>query len=238
MYVQVIPLFTKSDDDVFRFITENFEEIDQTTGSSLQFVLPKVARAGEAAGIAELFSIRGPKGRYSGLLRSDLPCFWVEDEKEHVIILMPNGAAAINQYIRSMTDAAEAGKDARGIKAWVGEKIAADFRERNPIAGFTTALLRSAIEDLGMKKSTERLLALIFGISFITAILVLAVAFPSPSAFQYQVFRIVLALAAAGFVSMTPGFIEVTISKFLRAGGALAVFAIVYFYNPAALVAS
>jgi hypothetical protein len=65
---------------------------------------------------------------------------------------------------------------------------------------------------------------------------VLAIVFPKPYPFQYQVFRIVLALAAAGFVSMTPGFIEVRISTFLRAGGALAVFAIVYFYNPASLV--
>ena len=37
---------------------------------------------------------------------------------------------------------------------------------------------------------------------------------------------------------MIPGFITVSVSTWLRAGGALAVFAVVYFYNPAALVTS
>ena len=80
-------------------------------------------------------------------------------------------------------------------------------------------------------------LAFIFGAIFITTLIVLAVAFPKPTSFQEGVFRIVLSLAAAGVASMIPGFLNVelgpSIGVLVRAGGALAVFAIVFFFNPA-----
>lgn len=53
-----------------------------------------------------------------------------------------------------------------------------------------------------------------------------------------MIFRSVLSLAAAGVAAMIPGVISLSVSKWLRAGGALAVFSAVYFYNPAALVSS
>lgn len=87
-----------------------------------------------------------------------------------------------------------------------------------------------------MNKKTERVLAFGFGIVFVIALLVLALAVPTPTPFQYTIFRVVLALVAAGVAAMIPGFLQVTIPDWLRAGGALAVFVIVYFYNPAALV--
>jgi len=86
-----------------------------------------------------------------------------------------------------------------------------------------------------MLKSDEKKLAYIFGVVFVVVLLVIAVFIPSPSAFQYTVFRIVLALAAAGVAAMIPGFLQVQVSTWLRAGGALAIFVIVYFYAPAAL---
>jgi hypothetical protein len=88
-----------------------------------------------------------------------------------------------------------------------------------------------------MTKSQERLLAFIFGAVFVIALIALAIVFPSPTAFQYTVFRIVLALAVAGVASMISGFLEITLSPWLRAGGALAVFSIVYFYSPAQMIA-
>jgi hypothetical protein len=65
----------------------------------------------------------------------------------------------------------------------------------------------------------------------------LAIAFPAPTAFQYTVFRIVLALAAAGVGALVPGFLEIRYKSMIRAGGALAMFVIIYFVSPAALVA-
>lgn len=86
-----------------------------------------------------------------------------------------------------------------------------------------------------MQKSHEKVLAFVFGVVFVVVLLAVAFFVPNPTAFQYTVFRIVLALAAAGVAAMIPGFLQVNISTWLRAGGALAIFVIVYFYAPAAL---
>jgi hypothetical protein len=85
-------------------------------------------------------------------------------------------------------------------------------------------------------KTQQQVTAFVFGVVFVLVLLAVAFAVPNPSDFQYVVFKTVLALAAAGAAAMIPGFIHVTISKFVRAGGALAVFAIVFFYSPAAAV--
>jgi hypothetical protein len=84
-------------------------------------------------------------------------------------------------------------------------------------------------------------LAFAFGIVFIVTLLFLANGFPNPTPFQYNVFRIVLAIAMAGVASVIPGIIQVQIpgirsdTPLVRAGGALAVFVVVYFYSPAGM---
>jgi hypothetical protein len=85
-------------------------------------------------------------------------------------------------------------------------------------------------------KSQQQVSAFAFGIVFIITMLTLAITVPEPTAFQYTVFRIVLALATAGIAAMIPGFLHVETPGWMRAGGALAVFVLVYFYNPASLV--
>src|SRR4029077_13817790 len=81
------------------------------------------------------------------------------------------------------------------------------------------------------------LLAFAFGVVSLTAILVLAVAIPSPTVTQFESFRIVIALAAGGLAAVIPGLLDVRFGgtgRFaLRAGGALGVFVIVYFFSPA-----
>ena len=89
-----------------------------------------------------------------------------------------------------------------------------------------------------MNKSSERLLAYVFGVVFVSAILALAVFVPEPKPFQYTVFRIVLALAAAGVATVISGFLTINLNTMIRAGGALAVFVIVYFFSPAQYVTS
>lgn len=80
-----------------------------------------------------------------------------------------------------------------------------------------------------------------FGVSFVLLLLFLAIKFPEPTPFQYNVFRTVLSLAVAGVASMIPGFIKLDLKSgqdlAIRAGGALAVFVFCYFFNPAKLVA-
>lgn len=86
-----------------------------------------------------------------------------------------------------------------------------------------------------MSKKLQTILSFVFGVVFVVVLLVIAFLQPEPSSFQYSVFRTVLALAGAGAVAVFPGFIEVALGNWLRAGGALAVFVVLYFWNPALL---
>jgi len=82
----------------------------------------------------------------------------------------------------------------------------------------------------------EKILAFTFGVVFVIALIVLSIYFPSPSSFQYVVFRIVLALSAAGIAAIIPGFVEIKMKRIIQAGGAIAVFVIVYFFSPVSLM--
>lgn len=89
-----------------------------------------------------------------------------------------------------------------------------------------------------MKKlPIDVLLAFLTGIAFLTILLVIALAIPYPTRFQLLVFRVILALAAAGLGAVIPGFINIDLAfaakTAIRAGGAIALFVIIYFFNPA-----
>ena len=89
--------------------------------------------------------------------------------------------------------------------------------------------------------TTQIVVAFAFGLILVSTVLVLAVRFPNPTPFQYNVFRTVLSLAAAGVAAMIPGFINIewdTTGLLIRAGGTLAIFVIVFFFNPAMLPAA
>ena len=78
-------------------------------------------------------------------------------------------------------------------------------------------------------------LAFGFGAVFLATVLVIAIRYPNPTPFQGQVFRAILAISMAGVASVVPGFLEVGTDiegLAIRAGGALAVFVIVYFVAP------
>ena len=80
----------------------------------------------------------------------------------------------------------------------------------------------------------EKIAGFVFGVSFFIALLVFTVVIPEPTATQYATFKTILAIAAAGIAGILTGFIQVegTFQKFaLRAGGALAVFVIVFFFT-------
>ncbi|MFC7478483.1 DUF4019 domain-containing protein [Dankookia sp. GCM10030260] len=76
------------------------------------------------------------------------------------------------------------------------------------------------------------LMAFIFGVAFLLIMLGFAVGFPNPTSFQIQVFMTVLSTAAAGVGAVLPGYIEFKYKNMLRAGGAFALFAIVWFSQP------
>jgi len=85
--------------------------------------------------------------------------------------------------------------------------------------------------------SAQTIAVFIFGVALILTMLILALKFPRPTHFQYNIFRITFALASAGVAAVIPGFIDLKISPssylLVRAGGALGVFVLVFFFNPA-----
>ena len=78
--------------------------------------------------------------------------------------------------------------------------------------------------------------ATVIGVFFISVLLVLAVFIPEPTAFQNFVFRVVLALAAGALGAIIPGFLNVQYKGLWRAGGAVALFVLVYSVNPPSLI--
>ena len=82
----------------------------------------------------------------------------------------------------------------------------------------------------------EKIAGLVFGVIFVTALLLLNVFIPEPSPTQYATFKTILALAAAGVGGILAGtlYIKGSIQKWsVRAGGALAIFLVIYFFTPA-----
>jgi hypothetical protein len=82
----------------------------------------------------------------------------------------------------------------------------------------------------------EKIVGFIFGVAFVTALLILSVFIPNPTPSQYSTFQTILALAAAGVGGILAGTIQVkgSIQKWsVRAGGAIALFVIVFFFAPA-----
>ena len=82
----------------------------------------------------------------------------------------------------------------------------------------------------------EKIAGFIFGLVFITALLTLVVVIPTPTPTQYVVFKTVLALAAAGIGGILAGFLHVEgkmAQMTTRAGGAFALFILVFFFSPA-----
>ena len=89
---------------------------------------------------------------------------------------------------------------------------------------------------------TSAILAFIFGVTFVTALLALVIFIPDPTPGQFEVIKVILALAAGGVAAIIPGTLTLNLgvgtNLALRAGGALAVFAVVYFYSPAHWISS
>lgn len=74
------------------------------------------------------------------------------------------------------------------------------------------------------------ILAFSFGTLFVATLLAIAVFIRNPTPFLYTVSRVILALAGAGVATVIPGLLNVTVSTVVKASGALAVFAIIYFF--------
>jgi len=83
-----------------------------------------------------------------------------------------------------------------------------------------------------MKNKFQAIFLPTFGVVFLLGILFVAYFTPYPSSFQSGTFWVALCLAAAACAALIPGFIEFQYQGLVRAGGAIAIFAIMYFCSP------
>lgn len=232
-YLQAVPLYLPSDEAAGRFFSKFRDEASAVTGTAITVLLPTPLANGELKAVEELFTVDladpGKKKRYPGLKWADLPCLWLEDDQGGTaIISLKQDITDVSRQVRLLRDAAGERETAQAVKQRMDELLVQE-------AAVTPWM--KAQKEVQLQPATEKLIALICGVVFVAVILVIALFVPKPEPFQVAVFRIVLSIAAAGFVSMTPGFINLKLGGWLQAGGALAVFAIVFFFNPVSLVA-
>jgi hypothetical protein len=123
-------------------------------------------------------------------------------------------------------------------KKWRKGPVCVDLTNRNYEVVFEEVSLPQSSTG---PSTWEKILVFIFGLTFVIVLLLVALAVPNPTDFQLFVFRIVLALAAAGVAALIPGFLNIeskTALYAVRAGGALGVFLLIYLVNPPALLHS
>ncbi|MFO1498377.1 MAG: hypothetical protein U1G07_08300 [Verrucomicrobiota bacterium] len=116
------------------------------------------------------------------------------------------------------------------------EQLPEDCRE---IALSLVSTALATTEGTASMQTWEKITMMAAGIIFVGVLLALAWFVPEPTAFQFFVFRVVLALAGSAFVSALPGLLQVEgriKSWVVRAGGSLGVFVLIYSLNPPRLL--
>ena len=104
------------------------------------------------------------------------------------------------------------------------------------ISALDDAHKKEGINPPALLSNWEKITGFVFGVTFVTALLSLSVFIPDPTPAQHATFKTILALAAAGVGGILAGTIHVkgSIQKWsVRAGGAIALFVIVFFFTPA-----
>ena len=142
--------------------------------------------------------------------------------------------AAVDRIIADLLKAPEGEKLAQLKRAI--SNLPAEFRDAAEMPALQTETLTR--EHASGQKLQPWQIATV-GTLFIGVMIVIALLVKNPTPFQYQVFRVVLALAASGVAGALPGYLEIEskiLKNSIRAGGALAVFWIVYSINPPELL--
>jgi hypothetical protein len=105
-----------------------------------------------------------------------------------------------------------------------------------------TVNLQKLPDPLPPPEQWPKVVAVISGLTFLVAILIVAIFIPYPSPFRLFVFRIILASAAAGFGAALPGVLGIRVAPIphitIEAGGSIAFFVLIYVINPARLMSS
>lgn len=107
----------------------------------------------------------------------------------------------------------------------------------------TLALVpQNIVESIALENNKQDLLkkVAISGSLGVFVMLFVAIFIPTPTEFQYFIFRVIISISGAGIGGIIPGFINLRMEKeklfAIRAGGAIALFIITYLINPPSLI--
>ena len=104
-----------------------------------------------------------------------------------------------------------------------------------------TVTLQKLPDPATPPETWPKVVAVASGLAFLVAILVIAIVIRDLTPFRLFVFRTVLAIAAAGFGAALPGLLNLSFNAIpnvvIEAGGAIALFVLIYKINPAQLAA-
>lgn len=113
----------------------------------------------------------------------------------------------------------------------IADELKAEYNKLSlPTHGFDSPINYKGMTDKKLVKY-----GIIVGTIFLVILLGLAVLIECPTQAQNRIFTTVLALAAASYAATIPGFLKVDLDKKIVAGGALAVFVMVFLLKPAEL---
>jgi len=119
-------------------------------------------------------------------------------------------------------------------KQW--KKLEENFEENNlPTMGFKY----EGANDMNSTPRWQLIAGLAVGVVFAMGILIAVIMIPNPTQSQFFIFRGTFAISLAGISAIIPGLLNVEsrFNKFsIKATGAIAVFIIVWFLNPPALL--
>jgi hypothetical protein len=226
-------IFMKDDVNTYNYFKDYPNEIDETTGPAIAVLLVEPVDKGDARAVVRVFDPDTAEGkRFPTLQHGDLPCLWLQDRHGGTAIIHINDDLNnAKQILRAMADAAKKTDSAIDMEDRVKAAMLRALGN-NPFI----AWLMQILEKIAMFNLPNDKVAIASGAVFILTMLVIALAVPHPSDFQYFVFRSVLALSAAAFATAIPGILSIQLGNWLKAGGALAVLVLVYLFNPASLV--
>jgi hypothetical protein len=181
----------------------------------------------------------GGDGHEQGVFPYTAPEGWqITDVKLHEIT---KGGDA-NYSIASRTD-----KEVKVAWSAHSQTVRGPFKVvLNTITAFLglemTVTLQKLPDPLPPPETWPKVVAVASGLAFLVAILVIAIVIRELTPFRLFVFRTVLAIAAAGFGAALPGLLHLSFSAIpnvvIEAGGAIALFVIIYKINPAQVAVS
>lgn len=122
----------------------------------------------------------------------------------------------------------------RMVKMYCGKESSSNLRER-----FITAHLPTKGFDVAHRDDIEvgnKYITLAIGSVLVILSFAFAMFMNNPSQLKIFIIRSTFAVGCAALASFIPGWINVNIKGYVKAGGAIAIILIFYFFNPPAML--